>query len=86
MLNAPTNNLYDQNVYDTVLRWAALPVLALIILLCWGITNRLMSPEWQEKRRNKQIRKAVAARNARLARSAAANEAADSDQTKTSAS
>ncbi len=72
------------DLYSTVLRYAALPVLAFVIFLCWVITNRLMSPRWQQERRNKQIRKAVAARQARLAKSMPASESADPDETPSS--
>lgn len=57
----PVNDLYE-----IALRYAALPALALIIWLCWLITNYLMSMEWQRARRNKQIRKAAAARQKRF--------------------
>ena len=53
--------------YNTVLLVAALPALAFVIWLSWMITNRIMSPEWQQKRRAKQIRKAVAERAALMA-------------------
>ncbi len=57
----------SREVYNTVLAIAALPALAFVIWLSWMITNRLMSPEWQQKRRAKQIRKAVAERAALMA-------------------
>jgi Na+-transporting methylmalonyl-CoA/oxaloacetate decarboxylase gamma subunit len=69
-----------QNLYETVLRYASLPVLLLIILLCWLITNFLMSMRWQQGRRSKQIKKAVAARQARLAAVMAAKEQAAADK------
>lgn len=54
------------DLYEWILRIAALPVLALILWFCWIVTNYLMNPNWQQGRRNKQIRKAVAARRKRL--------------------
>ena len=57
----------SREVYNTVLALAVLPALAFCIWLSWLITNRLMSPEWQQKRRAKQIRRAVAERAALLA-------------------
>ena len=56
-----------RETYEAVLLIATLPALAFVIWLSWMITNRLMSPEWQQKRRSAQIRKAVAARAALLA-------------------
>jgi len=50
-----------------VLRIATVPALLFVIWLSWIITNRLMSPDWQRKRRNAQIRKAVAEREALMA-------------------
>ena len=57
----------SREVYNTVVAVAALPALAFVIWLSWIITNRLMSPEWQQKRRAAQIRKAVAERAALMA-------------------
>ena len=57
----------SREVYNRVLAVAALPALAFVIWLSWMITNRIMSPEWQQKRRAKQIRKAVAERAALMA-------------------
>jgi len=64
------------DLYATILRYATLPVLFLILLLCFVITNFLMSPRWQQARRNKQIRRAVADRQARSAQAATSNGAA----------
>jgi hypothetical protein len=55
------------DLYATILRYATLPVLLLVLALCFVITNFLMSTRWQQARRNKQIRKAVAERQARVA-------------------
>jgi hypothetical protein len=68
--------------YETILRYAALPVLALVIFLCWLVTNFLMSKKWQQERRNKQIRKAVAARKALLEQHRMESEITASDETK----
>ena len=57
--------------YETVVRYATVPVLALLLVLSWLIVSRLLSPEWQRKRRSKEIRKAVAEREKYLARRAA---------------
>ena len=56
-----------RETYEAVLLIATLPALAFVIWLSWMITNRLMSPEWQQKRRSAQIRKAVAEREALVA-------------------
>lgn len=50
------------NLYEIILRVASFPVLLLLIALAWLITNYLMNPRWKQERRNRQIRKAVAAR------------------------
>jgi len=65
------------SLYEIILRIAAVPVLALLIFLSWVIINMLLNPRWQQKWRNRQIRKAVAARQARRARAAATNEKTD---------
>ena len=54
----------SREVYNTVILIAAVPALIFVVWLSWIITNRLMSPEWQQARRNKQIRKAVSERAA----------------------
>lgn len=71
------------NLYDVILRIAAWPVLALLILVSWWAINYLLNPKWQQKRRNRQIRKAVAARQARLGHSRPADEPTSPDETKT---
>jgi hypothetical protein len=72
MLQPDTPN----DLYATILRYAAVPVLIVLLLLSWGIINYLMSAKWQQRRRAKQIRKAVAARQALMAEAAAAREQA----------
>jgi hypothetical protein len=57
----------SRDVYEAVLLIAALPALGFVIWLSWMIVNRLMSPDWQRERRNRQIRKAAAARAALMA-------------------
>ncbi len=69
----------SRDLYNLILRIATLPVLLLLIGLSWVIINRLMSPERRQERRNREIRKAVAARKARI--EAAASEKTDSDET-----
>lgn len=77
MQTEPVNDLYT-----TVLQYATLPVIIFILGLSWIITNRILSPEWQQARRNRQIRKAVAARQARFAASLPGNEKMGSDEPK----
>jgi hypothetical protein len=71
----PVTNPFDPVLYDTILRYAVVPVLLLLLFLSWLIISRLMSPKWQQERRNRQIRKAVAARQARQAASKTENPA-----------
>jgi hypothetical protein len=56
-----------REIYELVLLIATLPALGFVIWLAWMITNKLMSPEWQQKRRSAQIRKARAEREALMA-------------------
>ena len=70
------------SLYEVILRIAALPVLALLILVSWWAINYLLNPQWQQKRRNRQIRKAVAARQARLTHSQPVDESTSPDETK----
>jgi len=81
MLTEPTNKVYDSDIFDLVLRVAALPVLIGIVIFIIIVTNRMMSPKWQEARRNKQIRKAVAARQVLMAKRMAENEGTVSEET-----
>ncbi|HLJ55352.1 MAG TPA: hypothetical protein VKT77_09955 [Chthonomonadaceae bacterium] len=57
----------SRDVYHIVLGVAAIPVLAFVIWLSWVITNKLMSPDWQRKKRAREIRKAMAEREALMA-------------------
>jgi len=68
-------------LYDTVLRYAALPVLAVLILVSWLIANCLMSQRWQQARRNREIRRAAAALRAYTAARITENERDCSDET-----
>ena len=61
------DEVVSRDVYEMAIRIATLPALLFVIWLSWIITNRLMSPEWQQKRRSAQIRKAVAEREALMA-------------------
>ena len=70
----PVTNPFDPVLYDTILRYAVVPVLLLLLFLLL-IISRSMSPKWQQERRNRQIRKAVAARQARQAVSKTENSA-----------
>ena len=45
-----------------ILQFATLPVLLIVVALSIFIIQFLMSTKWQQARRNKQIRKAVAER------------------------
>src|SRR5262249_4532437 len=67
----PTNPLNDpilsRQLYDLILKIATVPVLLFLLWLSWVIINRLMSPAWRQERRNREIRRAVAARQALLA-------------------
>jgi len=63
------------NLYEIILRVASFPVLLLLIALAWLITNYLMNPRWKQERRNRQIRKAVAARQSLRAESTVATAA-----------
>ena len=74
------DEVVSRDVYEWVLRIATLPALAFVIWLSWIITNRLMSPEWQQKRRSAQIRKAVAERAALMAELHAADAAKLTDE------
>ncbi len=46
------------DLYDHIIQAATMPVLVLLLILSLVIINRLMSPEWRQKKRNQQIRKA----------------------------
>jgi hypothetical protein len=57
----------SRDIYHIVLGVAAIPVLGFVIWLSWVITNKLMSPDWQRKKRAKEIRKAMEERAALMA-------------------
>jgi hypothetical protein len=67
----------SREIFNLVLLVATLPALAFVIWLSWLIVNRLMSPEWQQKRRSRQIRKAVAERQALMEQMTAAEKPAE---------
>jgi hypothetical protein len=73
-------NEHGSDLYALILRYATAPVLIMLIILSLVIINYLMSPAWQQGRRNKQIRKAVAAREALLAKHAAERQQAEADE------
>ena len=60
----PNANILSRELYNLILQAATLPVLLLLIALSWFIINRLMNSERRQERRNREIRKAVAARKA----------------------
>ena len=62
----PNNIVLSRELYNLILRVAIVPVVLFLIGLSWVIINRLMSPEGRQARRSREIRKAVAARQARL--------------------
>jgi hypothetical protein len=72
-------NEHGSDLYALIMRYATVPVLVLLLVMSLVIVNFLMSTKWQTERRNKQIRKAVAAREALLARHAAEQEEAVAD-------
>ena len=49
-------------LYDKIIQYATIPALLICIVLSIIIIQFLMSTKWQQARRNKQIRKAVAER------------------------
>ena len=73
----------DRGLYDKILKYSGLPILIILVLASWGIINYLMSPKWQQARRNKQIRRAVAERQALMEEQQAANDNAVSQEKKT---
>ncbi len=65
------SNEESGGLYDRILQFATLPVLIIVVLLSIFIIQFLMSTKWQQARRNKQIRKAVAQRKRDAAEKAA---------------
>lgn len=66
-VSAPQQVVFSRELYTLIVSVSSVPVLLFLIWLSWVIINRLMSPEWRQRRRGQEIRKAVAAREARLA-------------------
>ncbi len=64
----PDNPLLSRDLFDHLFRGASVLVFLLLMWLSWRILSRLMSPEWQQERRSRAIRKAVASREARRKR------------------
>ncbi len=60
--------------FESVVRYATIPVLILLLILAWQIVSRLLSPERQRNRRNKEIRKATAQHEQYLAKRQAEQE------------
>lgn len=75
----PNNAPLSRELYEAILRGSAIPVLLLLIVLSWFIINYLMNPKRRQERRNREIRKAVAAREALLAKTA--TDHSNSDET-----
>lgn len=63
----PNTVVLSRELYNLILRAATLPVLLLLIALSWYIINWLMNSDRRQERRNREIRKAVAARKALMA-------------------
>ncbi len=60
----PNNPVLSRELYEKILHNATIPVLLFLIWFSWFLINRLMSPARRQERRNREIRKAVAAREA----------------------
>jgi hypothetical protein len=60
----PNNPVLSRELYETILHYATIPVLLFLIWFSWFLINRLMNPERRQERRNREIRKAVAEREA----------------------
>ena len=60
----PNNPILSRALYEQILHYATIPVLLFLIWLSWFLINRLMSPQRRQERRNREIRKAVAEREA----------------------
>jgi hypothetical protein len=60
----PNNPVLSRELYEQILHFATIPVLLFLIWFSWFLINRLMSPERRQERRNREIRKAVAERDA----------------------
>ncbi len=78
-ISDPNNPVLSRELYNLILRVATIPVLLFLIALTWVIINRLMSPQLRQQRRNREIRRAVEAREARMA---AASEKTAPNETK----
>ena len=57
----------SRDVYERVLQIATVPATIFVIWLSWVIINMMFNPKWQQERRNRQIRKAKAERDALMA-------------------
>ena len=66
-ISDPNNPVLSRELYDLIIRGATIPVLLFLIGLSWLIISRLMNSEWRQERRNREIRRAVAARQAHAA-------------------
>lgn len=68
------SNEESGGLYDRILQFATLPVLLVLLVLSVVVIQFLMSTKWQQARRNKQIRKAVAQRKREAEERAAESE------------
>lgn len=60
----PNNPVLSRELYERIIHFATIPVLIFLIWFSWFLINRLMNPERRQERRNREIRKAVAEREA----------------------
>jgi hypothetical protein len=60
----PNNPVLSRELYEQIIHYATIPVLLFLIWFSWFLINRLMNPERRQERRNREIRKAVAEREA----------------------
>ncbi len=60
----PNNPVLSRQLYEQILHYATIPVLLFLIWFSWFLINRLMNSERRQERRSREIRKAVAERQA----------------------
>lgn len=60
----PNNPVLSRELYERIIHYATIPVLIFLIWFSWFLINRLMNPARRQERRNREIRKAVAEREA----------------------
>ncbi len=64
----PNNPILSRDLYEKILHYSTIPVLLFLIWLSWFLISRLMDPKRRQERRNREIRKAVAEREAMMGR------------------